>query len=390
MSYHIRTLRGKAALEQHESLLKALAERFGQPGSMHGVLHYLRGAGRTSIPYLLLAEETDGSKFEKSSAESDIAKIRGVLLVYEFRLFVLPSGLLVTEGKDGLRSLLAAPEDRFALAAAFAIEILRERATLAVLSFSAGDGHPSALRRTLQIPGVRWAVAERSLPGYLRLGRTLEETLQTMGGKTRSNFRYYRRRLENLTPLVFEPQAAPLMSLTEVLALNQRSLKPADVRSTELRFRTFTTSPDAFFCGLRSSTGDWLSLLGGWRQGRTAVLQWQLNVCGYEKYSLVTVARSFWMEDEIGRGTKILRFDGGTSHAMSHAFAEERMLDLVVHRRSLAGWLMVEVLAPLAQRLRQRVPRTSFVLDALNRPDLVWQTAPCAEAGAPLGSSKTV
>ncbi len=113
------------------------------------------------------------------------------------------------------------------------------------------------------------------------------------------------------------------------------------------RHETFSRQPGGYLCGLRTQAGEWLSLIGGWRQDETTVLQWQLNLSGYERFSLVTVARSFWIEHEIARGSRILRIDGGTTHAMNHSFTPEKAVDLILRRRSLLAYAMVKIAAPL-------------------------------------------
>jgi hypothetical protein len=103
------------------------------------------------------------------------------------------------------------------------------------------------------------------------------------------------------------------------------------------------------------------------------VLQWQTNVTGYEEYSLVTVTRSFWLEHEIALGTRLVRLDGGTNHAMNHSFVPEMAVDLILRRRSLRTLAMVKVVAPLLADRRLPFGRNSFLAETLMRPELEWR-----------------
>jgi hypothetical protein len=156
--------------------------------------------------------------------------------------------------------------------------------------------------------------------------------------------------------------------------LNRTALGPVPDEVVSHRYQNFADQPGAYLCGLRTRAGQWLSLIGGWRQQDTTVLQWQLNSSGYERFSLVTVARSFWMEFEIGMGTRILRIDGGTTHAMNHSFIPERAVDLMLRRRSPLAFAMARMVAPLVANLP--VTRNNFLAKALSRPGLRWGLVP--------------
>jgi hypothetical protein len=95
-----------------------------------------------------------------------------------------------------------------------------------------------------------------------------------------------------------------------------------------------------FLIALRSRSGELLSVVGGWRQGTTTVLQHQMNAAGYEKDSLSTVMRSYFLENEIQRGTRTVIFYHGTNDTISHAFEAETTRDLIVRRKSFYAYLL--------------------------------------------------
>ena len=56
------------------------------------------------------------------------------------------------------------------------------------------------------------------------------------------------------------------------------------------------------------------------------VLHWQMNAAGYEKLSVGTAMRSYFLEHEVGRGAKKLIYYGGTPHSMGHSFERKKWL----------------------------------------------------------------
>jgi hypothetical protein len=365
---HVHIVCGARNILAHQQLLQDLAQSFGQSAAMHGVGHFLNGVGRGMTPYLLFV-------LADPKAANPLApeNIRGAALLHEFRILGIHSGVFVTEGKDGMRSIIAPVESRAFIAAAVSTALLEKQAQIIVASYiDSGESAPAA-PQPLSDRAFHWATATRPTPGYLPLAQTLDQTLQTLNKKTRFNFRYYRRLLEAETPLMFVPEVAAVLSLPDMLELNRRALGPVPEEVMIQRHNTFARQPGAYICGLRTQAGEWLSLIGGWRQDDTTILQWQLNLSGYEKFSMVTVARSFWMEHEITLGSKILRIDGGTTHAMNHSFIPESAVDLMLRRKSLRAYAMVKIAAPLVANRKIAAAKNNFLAKTLSRPDLHWR-----------------
>jgi hypothetical protein len=93
--------------------------------------------------------------------------------------------------------------------------------------------------------------------------------------------------------------------------------------------------PGGFVLGLRDPQGEWLSLIGGWRQKTVTVLHWQVNASGYERDSIGTVMRSFFLQHEVERGARRLVIYRGTTHSMANSFLREQAIHLVVCSGSL-------------------------------------------------------
>ncbi len=350
-------------------LLATVAERCGQPGAMHWLPYFLDPAvmGRR-IPYLVLLLRPETEEDRPLTA----ADIAAAALFFEYRVFGLRTGAVAharsTTGDAIGFSSIVAPRGQRTRVAAVAARALAERGAHLILAT-----YEEAQPKGAPLCGPRLAAAlrQRRVGRTLRLLPTLDATLAQMGKSTRFNLRYYRRRLEKTMPCEYVPEAAPALRGEDLQALNLSSLNPVDAAEFERRVRSASELPGSFLSGLRDVDGRWLSLVGGWRQGSTTTLFWQMNTSGLEQHSIGTVMRSFFLEHEIARGAQRLMIYGGTPHSMHHAFEKEAVTDLIVRRRSLPGLLLFWALrwARHGQRLGLQ---PNFLARTLQDPALVW------------------
>jgi hypothetical protein len=103
------------------------------------------------------------------------------------------------------------------------------------------------------------------------------------------------------------------------------------------------------------------------------VLHWQQNASGYERSSLGTVMRSYFLENEIARGARTVSFYGGTPHSMQNSFMQEEVTDLMVRRRTWQAAVLVG-LSRMVGRLQRWTGRVNFVVEALCDRSLVWRS----------------
>ena len=111
------------------------------------------------------------------------------------------------------------------------------------------------------------------------------------------------------------------------------------------RFMNSRSFEGSFVAALRDRSGRCLSLMGGRTSGKVADIDWQMNLSDLSEYALSTVMRSHAMEYLIGKGIKVMRFEGGTPHLMKLAFHEERVGDLLMTRRALGQSFFERVVA---------------------------------------------
>jgi hypothetical protein len=365
----IRTgvLEGRKAILARSGLLEAFAEQVGQPGAMHWLGYFLAGpAAAYKKPYLVV--------LMRSGADIGSLHLRDIIalaMFVEFRPLGIRTGAFSTDDSTCLRSVVAAPGQHRHVAA-IASEVLIERGAHVVLtSHSRCAWDDAAGRPRLERAGLLWAEQQRTMRRQMFLAETYEGTLARLGKSTRRTMRYVRRRLESKTGCCFVPNAAGLLNRAEIEKMNLGSLNPIEVDELRMRLKASSLLPGGFLAGLRSRDGQWLSLVGGWRQGTFTCMHWQMNARGFEKYSIGSAMRAYFLEHEVERGTRTLYFYGGTVHSMQNSFQEECAWDLIVRRKSLHSRLLMAA-AKLVNSPRGLTGRKNFLASTLLNKDLIW------------------
>ncbi len=347
-----RMIRGLDQVLAQQPMLSNLAERCGQAGMMDQLGFYLLSSReRAKAPRLLLLSE---------SPQYPAAAI----LLYEYCVAGIPTGVYMSADFSGQRSVLAPADRRCLIAAQAADFLIRRGALLALLTVADGESPPSkpgsleALAR-----GRHCAIQTRIVRRTMELKETYEATLAMMGHDTRRNFRRHTRKVDEEFAASFVTE--PAISEKEFLALNRESAFPVATSTCCWRFRGARQLPNSIFVGLQARNGQWLSILGGRRQGDLTDVDWQLNRAGLHGYSLVTAMRAHLIQHEVCCGTHFLRFDGGTAHSMHLTFLQEKVRDLLLARRFL-GKRFVTKLIPRV------LPPDSLLGNVLRSKDLVW------------------
>ena len=225
------------------------------------------------------------------------------------------------------------------------------------MSFRAEDG-PAAVGAALSASRdrvtARWSTRERVIPGYLELLPTYDATLARVGVRTRRNLRYYRRRAETDLGCVFLPQVQA--SREELLSFNSECMYGVAAKVAGWRYDSLKELSGPVFMGVKDREGRWLSMLGGRRYLNRSEILWQLNRDGLAAYSLGTVMRSYFIENEIGQGSRRLYAEGGTPHTIRFSFVPENLTDLIVVRQTLAAKAMQLIGAGGTSRLTTNSP----------------------------------
>ncbi len=362
-------------------MLEQLALQCGQAAAM-GWLRYFLAAPDAAwkTPYLVLVTHSKAAQ-----RPLRVENVRAAVLVLDYRLLGFGTRVFCTDDSSAFRTVIAPPSERAAVAAMTAQLLVELGAQIVLTTYDDGGrtladtAEPRLAEGESGGGALLWARQRRPVARTLVLETTYAATLARLGKSTRFNLGYYRRRLLARMHCTFVEDARGMLSEDDLRAVNAASRNPVPFELFKLQYASACHLPGGFLLGLRGPLGEWLGLIGGWRQEGATVLHWQTNASGYEKASLGTVMRSYFMEHEIARGTRTLTFYGGTPHSMQHAFLQQHATDLVVRRRSWYASLLVG-LARVVAAVQRRTGRINFVAETIANAALRWRSpAPPAE-----------
>ena len=341
-------------------MLKELAALCGQQGAADDLRYHLSTRfAANKIPTLLLIPP-------KSDRDPSINGVGASMLVFEYRIFGIRSRVYGTSDTMGRRTVIGPAEQRAQLAGAACRSLMHLGAEIVLISLK--DEIVGKIRGAFEyVPGSgkacgKWSLVERNAPLYLPLKKTFDETLATIGKKTRFNLRYYRRRAEKELGCTFVSHVS--VTLEEFLKINLESAFPVEDEMARWRYESLKRIEDPLFCGIRDRDGRWLSLVSCRRSQGNVDLDWQINRADLPAYSLSTVLRSYLIEHEVARGSDRLYIDG-TRSALQRSFVSERIADVTLCRRSATGWIMRQLAAWL---LPERFQLTQVLRDR----SIVW------------------
>jgi hypothetical protein len=370
VSSHILVMRGAAAILEQASLLEELAERCGQPGAMHWLPYFLTApALLKKMPFLVVV-----LRAQRRQGVLRVEDVRAAVVMFEYRVLGMPTGAFSTDDVTGFRTVIAAEEERSAVATVAANAVLEHGAQFVLVSYDYAErvaGEP----RLTEGHEVEWSLRRRPVRKALPLAESYEATLAKLGKSTRFNLRYYRKRLMQRMACQFVEDARGMLGEAELDSVNAGSLNPVPADTFKRQYKSASELPGGFVVGLRAPSGRWLGLVGGWRQGSMTVLHWQMNAAGYEKDSLGTVMRAFFLEHEVGQGARTLVIYGGTEHSMQNSFVREEVTDLMVRRRSLRGGLLRAVAQMCCGLERVSGRQTNFLARVIGKEPTEWQPA---------------
>jgi hypothetical protein len=366
--FHAVVLSGHADVLAQSSLLESLAVRCDQAGAMNWLGYFLAASSfNGKKPYLVLI-----TKSITTSASLRLDDVHAAVLLFEYRVMGLPTGAFSTDDWAGFRTVIAPEAERAAMSALAADALFGHGAQLVLISYLQPRGTANTFVPVMGYPAM-WVSGRRPVAMTLLLEPTLSATLAKLGKSTRFNLGYYRRRLQAVEPCELIGDVCGLLQDHELEALNKASLNPVAPDEFRLQVQSACNLPGGFMLGLRTLQGKWLSLIGGWRQGDVTVLHWQMNTAGYEKLSIGTAMRSYFLEHEVGRGMARLIYYGGTPHSMGNSFEREQVTDLMVRRRSLRSAALHAVVRALGS-MRSRVGINSLIVQAVGSNQLNWRS----------------
>ena len=365
----IIVLEGRTAVLAWGARLKQLATQCGQPGAADDLPYHLSTRfAANKVPTLVLISIAQADRASAHLSPS-VEGICAAILVFQYRIAHIRSHVFSTSDTTGRRTVIGPPDCRAELAALACRELVRRGAEIVLLSLQANTPSDSTLHAFQAVLGNgrgngAWSLVERDTPLYLPLRSSFDETLATIGKKTRTNLRYYRRRAEKELGCVFVPEVK--MSVQEFVAVSREAAFPVEEEIARWRYESLGRIEDPLFCGVRDSEGRWLSLAAGRRAQGHVELDWQSNRADCPTYSLSTVLRAYLIEYEVNRGSTRLYIEG-TPSPLQNSFVSERIADVTLYRGSLRGWLI--------RRLAKWLfPERIQLAQVLRDQTMVWRT----------------
>jgi hypothetical protein len=376
---HFVILRGVPEILSVSAVLAELALRCGQAGAMGWMEYFLSlREFRWKTPYLVLLGR-GGLDRDKLRVED----LSAAVLLFEYSLLGVGTGVFATVDSSAFRSVVAPAAERAAAAAVASQALLRRGAEVVIATYDdAARELPGEVLMEAAAGRFRSAALRRPVAKTLVLEETYAATLAKLGKATRFNLGYYRRRLVAKMRCTFVADARGMLNERELRTVNASCLNPVPFALFKLQYEAACTLPGGFLLGLRGQSGEWIGLIGGWRQDDATVLHWQTNISGYEKASIGTVMRSFFIEHEIARGARTLTFYGGTPHSMQHSFVQDQAVDLVLRRDTVRASALV-LLGRAIAAVQSWLGRVNFVAETLRAAAPHWQKgAPSSVAAA--------
>jgi hypothetical protein len=268
-------------------------------------------ASRTYTAAFLAASASSSGWIPRLCGVRHQGKLAGVVYVKERTLAGLKTGLIY--GDSVLGNLVAAEfgHEEGVLFAGLA-GLLSRRAVRGLRISIPPDGYEQRVieqvRASLPIEVVYRPIQNHSI---LRLATTYDEFLESLGRRTRRNFRYYRRRFEATSNVYVERmEFSEFKRAAEELL--RRKVVGASPRGVRRALAVLSAVDRPVLTGLRTEAGVWLAVLAGWYTGENAVVFMQMNnERDYADSSLALVLRSFLVEKVIAEGGRGLIFWAG-------------------------------------------------------------------------------
>lgn len=339
-----QVFRGRQAILERADLLLDLADRSGQSDLLRDLPYYLAKPGlfrRTPVLLALL-----GRNASARLSPSGSVGLLGAVLLFEYQMVGVSPGMFTSNDRSGRRTLIAMPNERPRVAALTAEYLLERGAHVVMFSFRT-DAPPEETCKILSrnTPYSLWVSRQREVADFLPLAKTFDQTLASVGKRTRTHMRYYRRRAEAEIGCVFEPQCS--LSTAELIEFNRDCMYAVPDETASWRLEALKEFEDPILMALRDREGRLLSVIGGRRVNSDSEIFWQMNRADLPSYSLSLVMRTYFIEHEVARGARRLYLDGGSAQSISNSFTRGSVTDLAVLRRT--------PLAFLARKLARRV-----------------------------------
>ncbi len=286
-----------------------------------------------------------------ASGNAQREELFGAVLLFAYGPRFFAGRLLSNGDRTGRRCVFSLPTERTSVAVTAARAMLQRGAALVALPYrveaDSTDRNPhapladeaprqravAALGMLGFAPPVQWTFRSSTRRLHLPLAPHLDDTLQSVGKRTRRNIRAAMRLCER--ELGVRLAWNPPLSEDDLTRINAASARPVRRGVLAWSHATPTQIPGAFLAGLRTSSGEWIALAGGRQNGDTVTLDWQMNRKSFARFSVSLVMRGLLLERFGAEGVTRMRFEGGTAHTLARAFHTGTVYTFRAQRQSL-------------------------------------------------------
>jgi len=239
--------------------------------------------------------------------------VTGIVYAKERRILGFPTGIIYADGSLGSMVIAAAPERESVFYATMRNLLTSPRVQGLRLVVPPNGFEIQAITRLLASCSLDVSCVPVKNHAIVSLPSDYEEYVRSLSYKARRNLRYYRRQFEGNGDM-FVTQI-PFDQFQSIAWTLKPKCKIGGSRSAVKRAMKMLSAADQpMLVGLRSRSGEWLSLAGGWREEGRATLFFQLNNDKeHSCASLSTVLRAYLVEALIKQGVKEILLWGGSS-----------------------------------------------------------------------------
>jgi len=197
----------------------------------------------------------------------------------------------------------------------------------------------------------------------LALPETYDQFLAQLGGTTRHNFRYYRRRFEKAGHrLLLNLSMEELRCAADYLADKSKFAAEAPPTQGEIEgmLKMVAAAGRPLAMGLKHQSGEWLSVVAGWYRPQGAVLLTQFNHDrNYSRDSLAVVLRAYLIEILISQGLKELVIWADTGPPLSRYVSYRPAISVHLDRPAYAWRVARFLISNMRPCLPKRLARAA-------------------------------
>jgi hypothetical protein len=257
-------------------------------------------------------------------------QLEAVLFLREGTILGQPTGYMRGFSAKGETMIVAeAGREEYWLAVACKMLLDSRRAFLILLDRPKPTGFSHSLPAQYQL-------ARQALPVLWQhpLQSTFDATIASLGRRTRRNLRHALLHVRK-NDWHFQPELTLRELASGVDALRSTCTHPFSADVARQRLQHSATVPLPLRMGLFDAEGRWLSCIAGYRHAGVTSILWQVNARGFDKESICITMRALLLQHEIERGTRLVRFIGGTTRQMEHLCTPTESERIVLGRAGL-------------------------------------------------------